>query len=446
MGARIYTDVVSVGGINIYNVTSGPNGVLAAPVGSLAVQNSGQNIDTWQNTDGGTAWSLVSERPTRDTIGLATSLSTYATIAPGPGGTTLAFTVPTDCTLKQFLLTSMGIVSTTDTDSRYNFRDLSILLYVTSITVDVGPDSGGNLISGVIPCRIFSTSSPDASPDLNIRCPAGATVSVHFVSLTSPYYVQIVPSWTCTPGIVAGQLPNTLIGVSSPTGVLTTPGAGAAANVMSITGLLSSGDTIEYGTRENNWTLTGVAGARTPGSDDFDATLGTPAALAAEIVAALNDPANSFSGITATNAPGPSDVTITLDSPGLLGNVFVLDASTGVILIPSPLFSGGTAGTATATFATTTRDLRIHELSITTFAGEGADVPQYINVTELRVSGSPVPGILGEIGATVFNPLFPNNNVPIDQFVGSGAGIAVDLQNVWFAPMAVFPVLFCRPA
>jgi hypothetical protein len=41
-------------------------------------------------------------------------------------------------------------------------------------------------------------------------------------------------------------------------------------------------------------TLTGVAGARTPGADDFDSSLGTVAALIAEIVAAINDPLNSF--------------------------------------------------------------------------------------------------------------------------------------------------------
>ena len=41
--------------------------------------------------------------------------------------------------------------------------------------------------------------------------------------------------------------------------------------------------------------LLGFAGARTPGSDDFNATAGSEALIAADIVAAINDPANSFS-------------------------------------------------------------------------------------------------------------------------------------------------------
>lgn len=41
-------------------------------------------------------------------------------------------------------------------------------------------------------------------------------------------------------------------------------------------------------------------GARSPGSDDFDGS-GTPAAVATEIAACINDPANAFAGhVTAT--------------------------------------------------------------------------------------------------------------------------------------------------
>lgn len=41
--------------------------------------------------------------------------------------------------------------------------------------------------------------------------------------------------------------------------------------------------------------LTSVAVPRTPGSNNFDGSLGTPALIAADMVAAINDPANSFS-------------------------------------------------------------------------------------------------------------------------------------------------------
>lgn len=47
----------------------------------------------------------------------------------------------------------------------------------------------------------------------------------------------------------------------------------------------------------NGVVLTAVAGARTPGSDDFDGSLATAALIAAEIVEAINDPANSFASV-----------------------------------------------------------------------------------------------------------------------------------------------------
>lgn len=57
MGARIYTAIVSVGDINIYQVGSSPNGALEAPQGSLAVRND--TAEVWQNTDGSTAWTQL---------------------------------------------------------------------------------------------------------------------------------------------------------------------------------------------------------------------------------------------------------------------------------------------------------------------------------------------------------------------------------------------------
>jgi hypothetical protein len=52
------------------------------------------------------------------------------------------------------------------------------------------------------------------------------------------------------------------------------------------------------------FTLTGVIGARTSGSDDFDASVATPPAMAIEITAAINDPANSFASFITATAVG----------------------------------------------------------------------------------------------------------------------------------------------
>lgn len=56
MGGREFFEVVTVGNHNVYSVASDPNGSLEAPIGSLAMAESGL---LYQNRDGGTIWDLV---------------------------------------------------------------------------------------------------------------------------------------------------------------------------------------------------------------------------------------------------------------------------------------------------------------------------------------------------------------------------------------------------
>jgi len=63
-GGRIFTDVTTVGDVEIYNVTSDPSGALQARVGSIAIQSSGGSR-VWQNQDGATSWSLVASTAPR---------------------------------------------------------------------------------------------------------------------------------------------------------------------------------------------------------------------------------------------------------------------------------------------------------------------------------------------------------------------------------------------
>lgn len=86
---------------------------------------------------------------------------------------------------------------------------------------------------------------------------------------------------------------------------------------------LVAGDTITI----NGNVLTGVAVARTSGSDNFNASLATVAALAAEIAAAINDVANSFAA-DVTAVAVTDTVTIEAVTPGVGGNAITLAVAT----------------------------------------------------------------------------------------------------------------------
>lgn len=57
MPGRIYVDIVTVNGIDIYAVLVDPNGVLSAPIGSIATLKTGPQI--WVNANGAMVWDQV---------------------------------------------------------------------------------------------------------------------------------------------------------------------------------------------------------------------------------------------------------------------------------------------------------------------------------------------------------------------------------------------------
>lgn len=113
----------------------------------------------------------------------------------------------------------------------------------------------------------------------------------------------------------------------------------AASGTITVNNTLAAGDTITI----NGHVLTGVGGARTPGLNNFNATLGTTNALATEIAAALNDAANAFAAeITAT--ANLNVISITVDTPGPGGNDYDLAAATtpaGRVSVSGSTLSGG---------------------------------------------------------------------------------------------------------
>jgi len=72
--------------------------------------------------------------------------------------------------------------------------------------------------------------------------------------------------------------------------------------------------------------LTNAAAPRTPGNDDFDGTLAIPA-MGADIVAAINDPLNSFTTICTAADLGGGLVQLTAVNAGTIGNTITLAAT-----------------------------------------------------------------------------------------------------------------------
>lgn len=450
MPGRNYVESVTVGDITIYNVAVNPNGVVSGAIGDLAVQSTAGQPVTWQNVNGGTAWNKISERNTRRAMGPTFSAGTLQ-IVPAGGSLVVSFPVPEECTLKQLIVTSLSqsIPSSPGADGVTDYLDFTLVLSIDSITVDIGPDSGSNLIFGHAPCRIFSSQNPDVAPDMNIRCPAGSTVTVRFNNGDPTWGVAIYPTWTYTPGLDATQPPNTLIGTPAQ-GTLLPAGAGNAAATFTInTAPLAAGDTIQIGLLRDNNVLTGVAGPRTPGSDDFDASLGTVGALQAEIVAAINDPLNSFSGLTAAPS-GPADVVVTVNASGKWGNaqnLILTTAPPGGMTTATPNFVGGTSAITPLIFSTSGPNTwRLHRLYVQTVIGEGADVNQALNLIDLVIGAALQPGFAGECNGFVFDGKWPGDSVSLDALKGPGLGLTVNIENMFLAGVFVGAAFFARPA
>jgi len=118
---------------------------------------------------------------------------------------------------------------------------------------------------------------------------------------------------------------------------------------------LVAGDTLTIG----GTVLTGTASVRTPGSDDFQVTGGTTDAIAAEISAALNDPANSFASTIQADVAG-AVITITAITAGAGGNSITLAANTtpggGITVSGGTLTGGGADGSTLYDQGLTIRD------------------------------------------------------------------------------------------
>ena len=138
-----------------------------------------------------------------------------------------------------------------------------------------------------------------------------------------------------------------LVNVDAETGVAAS-GTVTAATVL-------AADTVTIGGIQ----FDAVAGARTPGSNDFDQS-GTDTTTAADLAAAINDPLNGIglsSTINVTASPSVAVVTITADAEGTDDNAITLTSSGATLTVSGATFTGGVDETAlTPAEANTSKD------------------------------------------------------------------------------------------
>lgn len=143
----------------------------------------------------------------------------------------------------------------------------------------------------------------------------------------------IAPNFTLEDYVTAGYVitsPGTVIFFSTNPGVQAT-GSATVVATPSVATLTVGGVA-----------LVDAGGPRTPGSNDYDGTLGSPALIAADIVAAINDGANDFSDLVSAVDGGAGLINLTAVAPGVSGDDITLATSdVGDITVSGANFSGG---------------------------------------------------------------------------------------------------------
>jgi hypothetical protein len=129
-----------------------------------------------------------------------------------------------------------------------------------------------------------------------------------------------------------------------------TGAAGVGTFTVAIATPIIPGDTVTVGPQ----LFTAVAGARTPGSNDFSLASGTDPGIATDLAAAINDPLNSGGVLPplVTAVPAVAVVTITANMDGTAGNL-ALASSNGAGFSPVGMAGGVDAGAITGPDADT---------------------------------------------------------------------------------------------
>ena len=308
---------------------------------------NGSTVGAWQfivasGTDGATD-------PFNDTLFQSASASFTSTIGPvGPvAGFNLtigATTVPVNSvTSDTFLAVGTGL-GTGLTGQTYSVQNTNLSEAVSppidnTTYLEIASPSPGD--------RFDLDAGSDLQTLLGINPSSIKGATVHSVSLAT----------TGTAKIGIGEGGSELLGPADPIQTSDTytvqsypnnPNGStqATGTITIVTTPLLIGDTITIGPSPSPPVLTAVDGTRTPGSDNFSRS-GSTTDIRNDLLAAINDPLNSFTEIVeATAGPASNEVTLTATAnySGTAGNSILTAESTGTarITVSGVVLSGGT--------------------------------------------------------------------------------------------------------
>lgn len=189
-------------------------------------------------------------------------------------------------------------------------------------------------------------------------------------------------------------------------------------------------------------TLSPAGGARTSGSNDYDNTLLTPAAIATEIAAAINDISNDFDF---SAVPSGNVVTITYDLPGEIGNFTRMTTQENQLIAATDYFRGGSGGANTAiTFEQMPADGTIRSFQSILVSGQNEDYSAGLDfiysIESLKINGG--PNLLNDklspgLTSARYSRYSPNLDIP----VLANDVVTIEVYSGYFASLLVNFVL-----
>lgn len=243
-------------------------------------------------------------------------------------------------------------------------------------------------------------------------------------------------SWLDAQSVLsAAEVVETFGLAASPTSISgTTKGTGTATVT---TAPLAAGDTLVI----NNKTLTGVAGARTPGNNDFNTTGGTVDAVARAIIEALNDPNNQFQNDIVASTTVAGRVDLEARDGGTTGN-YTLSSVTvppgGITLSGAAMTGGGTTQSTVVTFPAASSNMLLKQLFVAASADQQLAVGPFALLTSITVGGG-ANLISGITPLTVVDATSPATSPELNIPVSTGQVVTLTFQGLLGKPIFVVP-------